>query len=119
MKLSEIRVLVKGCKTPSAIVKQMYVYAEDCKELKGVLPKKQVLLNCIPTICEKYNVGTIKTTSRCSYTIKFSMDMVCKFLANYSLSEMEIISNSVEEERKKALADKAQKGNKGGQQKAA
>ena len=84
--LSDLRKAVKNAKTPCAIVKQLYVYAEENSELKKQLPKKQILIDAIPTICEKYNVGsekvvTMKSGAVRKYIIKFSLDMVLRYIA--------------------------------------
>lgn len=84
--LSELRKAVKNAKTPCAIVKQLYVYAEENSELKKQLPKKQALIDAIPSICETYNVGsekviTMKSGAVRKYTIKFSLDMVLRYIA--------------------------------------
>jgi len=123
--LSAVRNAVKNAKTPCALVKTLYIYAESDQgaELRAILPaKKQNLIDKIPAICNAYNVGgtrTVKTKDGGErvQTIRFSIDMVLRYICsthNSDVRDMERASKAEarakaakEREERKAAEEKA------------
>lgn len=123
--LAAVRNAVKNAKTPCALVKTLYVYAESEQgaELRAILPaKKQELIDKIPAICKAYNVGgtrTVKTKDGGErvQTIRFSIDMVLRYICgthNTDVREQERAAKAEarakaakEREERKAAEEKA------------
>lgn len=107
--LANARVSLKNAKTPCAIVKSLYVFAEEKegKDLKAILPaKKQDAIDLIATICEMYNVGgtrkvTIKGVER-EFTIKFSADMFLRGICKLHNTDIEAAIKVEKAEKREA-----------------
>lgn len=114
VKLSNVRESLKKAKTPCAIVKTLYVFAEQqgAESLAAILPKsKNDACALIPAVCELYNVGTAKECTKKDGTkaqriIRFSADMFLRFLCAKQNEGAKAIEKAAKA-AKKAKEDKA------------
>lgn len=88
VRLANVRESLKKAKTPCAIVKTLYVFAEQpcAEDLAAILPKsKNDACALIPDVCKLYNVGTEKEFTKKDGTkgvriVRFSVDMFLRYL---------------------------------------
>jgi len=121
VKLANVRESLKKAKTPCAIVKTLYVFAEQqgAEDLAAILPKsKNDACALIPEVCKMYSVGTEKEYTKKDGTkavrvVRFSVDMFLRYLCakqNEGAKAIEKAAKAAKKEKEdKARAEKKAK----------